>query len=245
MTELADEPSSLLDWVTGLATDPALRARFADEPRSVLDEQGLAGLTPADLHHALPLVSDSVAARLGADVDTAALAGTAAQLAGEDPASALARQLGVVTESVLAAGVTTGPVHGIDDDPVDLDDLDSPAGPADARDDLDDPDDLDDLDGPDPGGEHDLDGTDDPTLASVTVLPVAPFDPVDEDDPLDEHDPPEAEDDDGDVPGLVVGTPAEDPWAPGPDGYADPSPPGDGPDPDDPGPDGADAEWFA
>ncbi|MFC5065325.1 IniB N-terminal domain-containing protein [Actinomycetospora atypica] len=244
MTELADEPSSLLDWVTGLATDPALRARFADEPRSVLAEQGLADLTPADLRHALPLVSDSVAARLGADVDTAALATTAAQLAGEDPANALARQLGVVTESVLAAGAAAPPVHELDDDPedpddpVDLDDLDAPAGPAH---------DPDDLDGHlDPGGHHDLDdapvghpaGVDgpDPGLASVTVLPVGATDDV----PVDVPD--DLPDDD-----LLDGPPAEwapAEWAPEPDPH-DPSPPTDDPGPDDPGPDGADAAWFA
>ena len=137
----SEEPSSLLDWVTGLASDPALRTRFAAEPRSVLDEQGLSDLPPADLHHSLPLVTDSVAARLGTDVPMPSVDATLVQLDGEDPVAALVRQFGAVTDTVVAAVEVPEPA-----DPGD--------GPDDAPSAVAEPGGLD-----DPGG---LDGFDDP-----------------------------------------------------------------------------------
>lgn len=122
MSDVADEPSSLLDWATGLATDPVLRARFGEEPRTVLDEQGFAQVAPADLHHSLPLVTDTVAARLGTEVP---LVESVAQLDGEDPVTALARHLGTATETVLGGNDPT--TH---DDDVEHP-AGSPAGPVD------------------------------------------------------------------------------------------------------------------
>jgi hypothetical protein len=88
---------SLLDWILGLVTDPAARARFAVDPRGALGEQGLADLDPVDLHHALPLVTDTVAARVDATVTRPV---PPALLQGESPVEALVRQLTAVSDSV-------------------------------------------------------------------------------------------------------------------------------------------------
>lgn len=156
MTDLADEPTSLLDWATRLAVDPGLRARLAADPRGLLDEQGFARVAPADLHHALPLVTDAVAARLGHDVDGGLVGAVEAQGAGEHPLDALARHFTHVSDTVLAGPPTSEP-HDLDaldrlpgDDPTAL--LDDPGHP-DAPDDLDD---LDGFGGPHDPGHHDV-----------------------------------------------------------------------------------------
>ncbi|MDL5154374.1 hypothetical protein [Actinomycetospora termitidis] len=124
MTDLADESSSLLEWATRLAVDPELRARLAADPRGLLSDEGFTQVRPSDLHHALRLVTDSVAARLGHDVDGDVAGSAVSQLAGEHPLEAIARQLVHVTDTVLA-----GPVSG--DGHHDVDELDLGAGPRD------------------------------------------------------------------------------------------------------------------
>ncbi len=91
-------PASLLAWITGLVTDPALRARFAVDPRGALGEQGLADLDPVDLHHALPLVTDTVAAQVDT---TLTWPGPPALLQGETPVEALVRQFAAVSHTVV------------------------------------------------------------------------------------------------------------------------------------------------
>jgi hypothetical protein len=138
VTDLADEPSSLLEWATRLAVDPQLRARLAADPRGLLGEQGFGHVVPADLHHALPLVTDGVAARLGHDVDPGLTGPVEAQHVGEHPLDALARQFAHVSEAVLAGPPAGEADHDLDD-PV-------PVGPHDPTaflDDLPGPTDLD------------------------------------------------------------------------------------------------------
>lgn len=170
MNEIADEPSSLLDWATRLAVDPDLRTRFASEPRDVLDEQGLGEIPPVDLHHALPLVTDSVAARLGTDVDLAAWATSEAQRDDEDAVDAVARQLGQVTDTVLAHTGEDGVGEDLDDEPDELHDPTADLDDLGAPDDLDDPmADLDDI-------ELETDGAD-----GLLVLDTVPADVPDPD----------------------------------------------------------------
>jgi hypothetical protein len=90
--------ASLLDWIIGLVTDPAARARFAVDPGGALGEQGLADLDPVDLQHALPLVTDTVAARIDATVTSSV---PPALLQGETPVEALVRQFTVVSDTVV------------------------------------------------------------------------------------------------------------------------------------------------
>lgn len=143
MTDVAPQPASLLDWATGLATDPAARAGFAADPRGTLDRQGLTDLDPADLHHAMPLVADTVAARVDAVVESPS---TAPVLDGESRVDALVRQFTSLSEAVTPPDVAlhdpaedTGlddvaalrPVpgdHDLDDHPVDhgLDEMGRP-----------------------------------------------------------------------------------------------------------------------
>lgn len=118
VTDLADEPSSLLEWVTRLAVDPQLRARLAADPRGLLGEQGFADVLPADLHHALPLVTDGVAARLGHEVDVGLVGPVEAQHVGEHPLDAVARQFTHVSDAVLAGPPAGDGDHDLDD-PVD------------------------------------------------------------------------------------------------------------------------------
>lgn len=122
VTDLADEPSSLLEWATRLAVDPQLRARLAADPRGLLGEQGFAHVLPADLHHALPLVTDGVAARLGHDVDPGLTGPVEAQRVGEHPLDALARQFAHVSEAVLAGPPVGEADHDLDDVPPSPDD---------------------------------------------------------------------------------------------------------------------------
>ncbi|WP_018332927.1 IniB N-terminal domain-containing protein [Actinomycetospora chiangmaiensis] len=116
MTDVAPG-ASLLDWVTGLVSDPATRARFAADPHRVLGEAGLADLDPADLHHAIPLVTDTVAARLDAVADgSTPIPGP---LAGESGLEATVRQLGAISDRIVPLseadpGVRHDAVHDLD-----------------------------------------------------------------------------------------------------------------------------------
>jgi hypothetical protein len=92
--------ASLLDWIIGLVTDPAARARFAVDPGGALGEQGLADLDPVDLQHALPLVTDTVAAQIDATVTSPV---PPALLQGETPVEALVRQFTAVSDTVVPA----------------------------------------------------------------------------------------------------------------------------------------------
>lgn len=113
MTDVAAQGASLLDWVTGLVTDPVARSRFAADPHGVLGEQGLADLDPADLHHAIPLVTDTVAARL----DTVADGSSAVPdlLDGESGLEAAVRQITAIPDRIVL-------LDGHDHPPSDLDD---------------------------------------------------------------------------------------------------------------------------
>jgi hypothetical protein len=143
MTDVAPG-ASLLDWVTGLVTDPAAQARFAADPHGVLGEAGLADLDPADLFHAIPLVTDSVAARLDAVADgSAPIPGP---LEGESGLDAAVRQLTAIPDRIVPISehdealrhdaLHELPDHGVNGHAVV--DLDDPAGPHDVPDGLDD-----------------------------------------------------------------------------------------------------------
>lgn len=171
MTDTA--PESLLDWMTGLVADPAAAARFTADPRAGLAAQGLADLDPADLAHAMPLVTDSVAARF----DTTVAATTPpAVLAGEGALEALARHVGSVP-ALVGAGVDAPDPDGPDDWTESL--VDDPAGAPD------------DLDGVTP--DHDLDVMTRPdvaddlddTPAAAPALALVPSAPPDEPGPDD------------------------------------------------------------
>ncbi|MEJ2869443.1 IniB N-terminal domain-containing protein [Actinomycetospora sp. OC33-EN08] len=105
MTDTAPGPESLVDWMTGLVSDPVARARFTADPRHELGAQGLADLDPADVAHAMPLVTDVVAARFDAVVEPAA---APAQLAGESAVDALTRHFSAVPTAVAPAADTEG-----------------------------------------------------------------------------------------------------------------------------------------
>ena len=121
MTDVAPG-SSLLDWITGLVTDPVARERFAADPHGVLGEQGLADVDPADLHHAIPLVTDTVAARL----DTVADGSTSipGPLDGESGLEAAIRQITAIPDHIVPLADHELPAHALSDHgAVDLDDL--------------------------------------------------------------------------------------------------------------------------
>jgi hypothetical protein len=56
---LVSEPVSLLEFLQELLTDAGTRAGFLADPHGTLAEQGLADLSPADVHDALVLVEDT------------------------------------------------------------------------------------------------------------------------------------------------------------------------------------------
>jgi hypothetical protein len=116
VTDPVGEPSSLLDWATGLARDEDLQVRLAAEPGAVLGEHGFARIAPNDLHRALPLVAEAVAGRLGHEVDVSTLGGAAVRLPGEDAAQALARHFGAVAH-VVAVPPAEDPTPDVDPAP--------------------------------------------------------------------------------------------------------------------------------
>lgn len=91
---------SLLDWFTQLVSDDGARARFAADPEGFLAENGLSDLDPADVHHVLPLVADTVAARLDTTFDASVPAPDPQPLDGETALQAIARQVSYVSEQV-------------------------------------------------------------------------------------------------------------------------------------------------
>ena len=53
------EPLSLMEFLRELLADPGTRAGFLADPQGMLAAQGLAHLSPADVHDALVLVEDA------------------------------------------------------------------------------------------------------------------------------------------------------------------------------------------
>ena len=100
---------SLLDWFTQLVSDDGARARFAADPEGFLAENGLSDLDPADVHHVLPLVADTVAARLDTTFDASVPAPDPQPLDGETALQAIARQVSYVSEQVRPPGDGTDP----------------------------------------------------------------------------------------------------------------------------------------
>src|ERR671926_1630086 len=105
----APESGSLLDWFTQIVSDPDARARLAADPEGFLAENGLADLDPADVHHVLPLVADTVAARLDTTVDASVPTPDPQPLDGETALQAIARQISYVSEQVRPPDDGTDP----------------------------------------------------------------------------------------------------------------------------------------
>jgi hypothetical protein len=57
---VADAPGTLHDFVSSLISDEAAKAAYLADPMAALSSAGLAGLTPADVQDALPLVADAL-----------------------------------------------------------------------------------------------------------------------------------------------------------------------------------------
>lgn len=87
--------NSLLDFVMSLVRDPAVAARYADDPGQAIAEANLAGVTSADVSALIPVVSESLS--------------TAVPVTGIDGV------IGDVAGNVWASGAATAAFDAFDD----------------------------------------------------------------------------------------------------------------------------------